>query len=83
MVNKSNNELNNILVKIYIFLPITNTTTNRHCSTGRKSLWSWTTGPSLLKRHYSGSSVMMDVFYPLLLWLIVAMREVTSSTHRY
>jgi hypothetical protein len=48
-----------------------------------KSLWSQATGPSLLKHRYSGSSVAIDVFCSSLLWLLVEMDEVTSSTHRY
>jgi hypothetical protein len=49
----------------------------------RKSLWSQATRPSLLKHRYSGSSVVIDVFCSSLLWLLVEMNEVTSSTHRY
>jgi hypothetical protein len=49
----------------------------------RKSLWSCSTDPSLLKRRYNGSLVVMDVFCPSLLWLLVVMDEVTSSTHCY
>jgi hypothetical protein len=37
-------------------------------NTGRKSVWPRATGPSLLKRHYSSSSVSMGRRRPSLLW---------------
>jgi hypothetical protein len=61
-------------------MPLLRTST---MASGRKPLWPWVTGPSLLLRRYSGSTVVMDRRRLSLLWSIVAMGTMTSATHHY
>jgi hypothetical protein len=50
---------------------------------GYKSLWPKASGPSLLKRRYSGISVATTRRCPLLLCIIVATGVLTSFARRY
>jgi hypothetical protein len=52
-------------------------------ATGRKSLWPWATGPSLLKCCYSGSSVATGRRRLSLLLLLIVTDVQTSFARRY